>query len=1363
MIGFLNAASPATVALAIDAVAKATVLIVVALIAHAILGRRRVLARTALGNACLAGLLVIPLASWSLPRLRVAVLPSQVAASVEAPSPDRSGSILEEPTATESQSFVASPIIRPSTGPSEPRTIAGPSPDYFTRGTIAQTRPAERLSASGLVFGVYLAGVVLMLSRLAASLAAVARLRRRCEPIVEPVWLAARDRWKVWVGVKRRVALLASDRISVPIIVGVLRPAIILPRSLAKTEAPGLVDAILLHELSHIRRGDFGWNLVFKLVQVLYWPHPLIGPLGRIVRAVREQACDDYCVFAMGGAPEYRAALIAVASGLVRRPDPALGLAMAHTTNLGRRLSWIDRTRGASRCLPRWPARLGITAAVLSLAGLLGSIELAHATTKAAGEMPQSPASSDEKAKADANAPPPAIEVTVMARDTGKPLEGATVLPWIDLVPSERKTDREGRIQIDLSKRLFEDGLTLDVWADGYVQQRHPFSRNGVRNPRIPPRVTIELLPGEQTLGGKVIDEAGRPIAGAKVVIWGYLGAKKDKHELAYMVDTHTDQQGQWRCRCFRDMTFAYLFLSHPDYLSDDGSRPRKHGRPTPSTPAEPDERPMQALRDFTDVQVMPRGIAIAGRVSDQQGKPVSGAEVGWFEASQRGVPQDDMPMTTTDADGRFRFPHARPGRLMLQVKARGHAPELKPVGAKDGFEPVAVKLGPPRILIGRVVDSQDRPIADASISIHTWRGYRALGVLRKSGADGRFRWEDAPADPVLIDAGRVGYHSEPQQMVSPDHGEALVRLRRSFSISGRIRDAATDKPVDQAEVEVGIVDRETGKVSWRADPRAFADEGYLHVSLDAEISNKLRLRIKAKGYLPDESSIFDSNEGEAEYDARLTKTDEPQGVPISGVVVRPDGRPLEGALVTVTYPMMSTSGQRPLPRVQIENGTISQSGNPPIVQTDRQGRFRTAREPDPAGKYWAVVMVHPEWYAEVDRPAFERNATITARPWGRVEGFARFGAKPAAGATIRYDSDRLGNPDVPNVSDSGRAKADDRGHFVLERVAPGDLRVFFAFGENPSEMRSWSNGTLAEVKPGETAQVKLGGRGRPVVARIALPPGFDPKDDYTAYSTFEIQSDRPTIPFPRELFARRDGSMIGWGKRWWASPEGHEYRRNWFRLGHTKLQSDGTLRADDVPPGEYRLSLIFSADPIRDHRRSPERLALVTRQFTIPDGRDGEPFDLGILRPRPRQWLKVGEAAPPFEVESLDGRRLKLQDFRGKYLLLAFWATWCGPCIADLPELKAVHDRFSVDERFAMLSLSLDADKETPRKFAAEKALRWAQGFLGEWIEGGAQEGYHVEAIPAIFLIGPDGKLKAQGLRGDTLQAVIANALNEP
>src|SRR5260370_1442632 len=134
---------------------------------------------------------------------------------------------------------------------------------------------------------------------------------------------------------------------------------------------------------------------------------------------------------------------------------------------------------------------------------------------------------------------------------------------------------------------------------------------------------------------------------------------------MAYMVDATTDDQGQWRCRSFRSMTFAFLYLSHPDYVADGSFNARPHGRPRPSDAPQPGEKPMKALRDFSDVQVMSRGVVVAGVVADTRGKPVADAEVGWFAASgSQSTFHPEMTRTTTDDEGRFRFPHVRPGRL---------------------------------------------------------------------------------------------------------------------------------------------------------------------------------------------------------------------------------------------------------------------------------------------------------------------------------------------------------------------------------------------------------------------------------------------------------------------------------------------------------------------------------------------------------------------------------------------------------------------------------------------------------------------------------------------------------------------------
>jgi thiol-disulfide isomerase/thioredoxin len=137
-----------------------------------------------------------------------------------------------------------------------------------------------------------------------------------------------------------------------------------------------------------------------------------------------------------------------------------------------------------------------------------------------------------------------------------------------------------------------------------------------------------------------------------------------------------------------------------------------------------------------------------------------------------------------------------------------------------------------------------------------------------------------------------------------------------------------------------------------------------------------------------------------------------------------------------------------------------------------------------------------------------------------------------------------------------------------------------------------------------------------------------------------------------------------------------------------------------------------------------------------------------------------AGKVAPPIEATTLDGKPLKLADFNGRFVLLDFWATWCGACIGEIPQLQAVHDAYGKDERFAILSVSVDEKIEEPTTFQEKRRLPWSQAFLGGGIHGPTPGTFGVRAIPAFVLVGPDGRIVARGMRGDDIKKEVAKAL---
>jgi peroxiredoxin len=123
------------------------------------------------------------------------------------------------------------------------------------------------------------------------------------------------------------------------------------------------------------------------------------------------------------------------------------------------------------------------------------------------------------------------------------------------------------------------------------------------------------------------------------------------------------------------------------------------------------------------------------------------------------------------------------------------------------------------------------------------------------------------------------------------------------------------------------------------------------------------------------------------------------------------------------------------------------------------------------------------------------------------------------------------------------------------------------------------------------------------------------------------------------------------------------------------------------------------------------------------------------------------------------DGRKVDVAEMKGKVVLVDFWATWCGPCVAELPNVKKAFDAHHA-AGFEVVGVSLDEDKDAMEAFVKKEKMEWPQAFDGKGWKNELAEKFGIKSIPATFLIGKDGKVAATDLRGEALSAKVAELL---
>lgn len=140
---------------------------------------------------------------------------------------------------------------------------------------------------------------------------------------------------------------------------------------------------------------------------------------------------------------------------------------------------------------------------------------------------------------------------------------------------------------------------------------------------------------------------------------------------------------------------------------------------------------------------------------------------------------------------------------------------------------------------------------------------------------------------------------------------------------------------------------------------------------------------------------------------------------------------------------------------------------------------------------------------------------------------------------------------------------------------------------------------------------------------------------------------------------------------------------------------------------------------------------------------------------------IVVGKPAPPIEGKGMDGQPLKLADYRGKVVVLVFWGTWCGPCMAQVPHERELAAKYR-DRPFALLGVDCESDTAAALAVMKKEEITWPNWNDGDPGEGPIARAYHVRGYPSSFVIDPQGTIRHIGLFGSSLDKAVGTLLAE-